>query len=89
MKPSDQLEVIEIVRKLNDDIEESSESGFIPILAFETDGYNVCVVYLGDRIWNSEDDERDIVDDKPEDLRTFLVEAINSNSASIGQIKLK
>jgi hypothetical protein len=88
MKIEDIVGVVELVRELNGKMEDAADSGLIPILHMETDGHEVNVVYLGSNIWQSTDDVRDIVDDKPEDLRAFLINAINEYSSAIGRVRI-
>lgn len=56
-------EVLEVVRKLNDEINENLEEASATFyFGMDTDGYSSVVTFMGINIWSSEDDERDFVD---------------------------
>jgi hypothetical protein len=72
-------EVLVVVQKINEKITEMFGEFSEPYyLDFCSNGYNSCVKFLGNRLWNSCDDERSFYIDKDDyqPLEEFLIREI-------------
>jgi len=69
-------EVLEAVRKLNEEIMEDNEGGteYCCFWVLETNGIDIIINFLGQGMWRSDEDERDFDESKNEyePLEPFL-----------------
>ena len=88
------METIEAVERINEEIFEQigDDHGFCPLegLYFRTDGFGELVEFLGERIWCSEDDERNYDEEKDdfEPIEDFLRRTIMGMINTVGKIKI-
>ena len=87
-------EVFGIVNDINADIYEANEDiveEYGIYLEILTNGDTIIVQYLGCIIWNSENDERDFINEKDEyeDLNGFIRKSINNLTESICKVNIK
>ena len=85
-------EAFEVVKNLNDEIENFKEHEWFPIeLSYSSDGYNECITFLDTMIWNNIDDMRSIDDETGdyEDLDVFVRTRILKAIRIVSSIKIK
>ena len=80
-------EAFDVVQELVENIVNDDENFFIGLF-YESDGYNESIIYLGQAIWVSENDDRqyDYDLDKYEPLKDFIKERINGINKRIGEL---
>ena len=81
------MSVIDTVNRLNERVDVYTELfEWTPLLVFQSVGWVDYVLYLGEIIWNSDDDERDYIDETDEyaPLDDFLVGKIDAMHTSLG-----
>jgi len=82
--------IIFIIEKLNTEMHASGQFDDLEFLEYRSNGYSEIILFVGQRIWSSEDDERiyNDDDDSYEDLEIFLRRRVNILISAFSTIKL-
>lgn len=78
-----------IIGELNDHIMDASENEDCPLIEFTTNTYSETIEFMGIRIWSSDDEEREWIEDTNdyEPMDKYLMKKINGIIESIQKIK--